>query len=470
MSSVIPPNFVDLNSALSRRNVEINIMGTVTDFLAPSRSRGTDWMCSFSIKDPSYGGLCDEGLKIRFFRPTENDLPSIKGTGDVILLRGIKIKEWSGMTIGLSTRTTSWTIFPAASIPATPPPTASHLSNVKGPREPAPTFPEMQYAISLCNSCDRSTFTQPAPTPPSSSSAPSPNGALCGTMPKREKFSLIKDLQIQTYYDLVGQVVKLYPSNGCVELYITDYTENRLLFNHEWGQDDINTSGREGDEFNYAPGKSADRRWNGPPGYRTLTVTLFPPHSYFGQQNLTENTFVHLRNVHIKWSKDSKMEGVLHSDRRYPDRVDITVLQNNADDDRVKDVLRRKRDLAKKFSAQRDEFVAQAQGQKRKGRSDDKPISKTQARKRKKLEKEQGVKFRTEDTKDGDGKENQASNAKILLKDQLDDIAPTLKAQKQDLNSNSTFYFACLLPSKLMSCIYLIFYIRFCYIRPQTEE
>ena len=439
MSSAIPPNFVDLNSALSRQNAEVSIMGTVTDFLAPGRSRGTDWMCSFSITDSSYGGIWNEGLKIRFFRPMENELPTIRGTGDVVLLRGIKIKEWSGMTIGLSTRTTSWTVFPAASIPAMAPQTAPQLSNVKGPRAPAPTFSEMQYAISLCNSCDRSAFTGPASLPYSSSIAPSPNGALSGTMPRREKFSLIKDLQIDTYYDLVGQVVKVYPSNGCVELYITDYTENRLLFNHEWGQDDVDGSSREGDQYNYAPRKSTDRKWAGPPGYRTLTVTLFPPHSYFGQQNLTENAFGHLRNVHIKWSKDSKMEGVLHTDRRYPDRVDISLLQNNADDDRVKDVLRRKRDLAKKFSVQSGEFVANARGQKRK-EMEDKPLSKTAARKKRNLKKEKLAKTKTQDMENGGDKENQASNVNFPLKDQLDDNAPPLKTQKQGLNSNGTFY------------------------------
>lgn len=440
MSSAIPPNFVHLNSALSRQNAEVNIMGTVTDFLAPGRSRGTDWMCSFSVTDSSYGGICNEGLKIRFFRPMENELPTIRGIGDVVLLRGIKIKEWSGMTIGLSTRTTSWTVFPASSIPATAPQTALQLNNVKGPRAPAPTFSEMQYAINLCNSCDRSAFTGPASTPYSSSIVPSPNGALSGTMPRREKFSLIKDLQIDTYYDLVGQVVKVYPSNGCVELYITDYTENRLLFNHEWGQDDVDGSGREGDQYNYAPRKSTNRKWPGPPGYRTLTVTLFPPHSYFGQQNLTENAFVHLRNVHIKWSKDSKMEGVLHSDRRYPDRVDISLLQNNADDDRVKDVLRRKRHLAKKFSAQSEEFVANARGQKRKEMEEEKPLSKTAARKKRNLKKEKLANTKAQDIENGDDMENQASNANFSLKDQLDDNAPPIKAQKQGLNSNGKFY------------------------------
>ena len=466
MSAALPPKFVDLNNALSRKFAELNIMGVVTDFLAPVRSRGTDWMCSFSITDSSYGGIYDDGLKVRFFRAVQSEMPAIRGTGDVVILRGIRIKDWSGMTIGLSTRTTSWTVFPAVSIPATAPSLDLQLKNFKEPRAPAPSVSEMQYAVSLCNSRDRSTFTEPVCMPNSSPVTLSQNGIPSASLPRRDKYSLIKDLNIETYYDLVGQVVKVYPSNGWVELYISDYTENRLLFNHEWGQDDIDGSGREGDDYNYVPRKSTDKKWPGPPGYRTLTVTLFPPHSYFGQQNLKENDFVHLRNVHIKWSKDSKMEGVLHSDRRFPDRIDITLLQNNADDDRVKDVLRRKRDLAKRFSAQRDMFVAEARGQKRKGMEEVKTLSKTAARKKKKLEKERLANTKAQITKISDDKENRLSHAVMSMKDERDDNAQLFETQKQDLNKNGTLCDAFLASSKLSCDQHYLFYVHLQYIRP----
>ena len=433
-----PPGFVDLNTALKRPKLEFNIMGVVTDFMVPGRSRGTDWMSSFSITDSSYSILHDGGFKVRFFRPMESELPAIKGLGDVVVLRGIKIHEWSGMTIGLSTRTTSWIIFPVASIPATVPVSGLQLKNVKEPRAPNPSNAEMRYAVSLCNSQDRNAFTEPFILPAANPIASSQNTTSSASISKRDKFSLIKDIKVETYYDLVGQVVKVYPHNNRVELYMTDYTSNSLLFNYEWGQDDVDGSGREGDVYNYAPRQCTTRKWPGPPGYRTLTVTLFPPHSYFAQQTLKETSFVYLRNVHVKWSKDSKIEGVLHSDRRYPDRIDIAVLDPNERDDRVKDVLRRKRDLAKQFPTQRDEFIAQARAHKRKEIDEDKPLSKTAAKKKRKLERERLENKKTGETGDLDDKENSASGTGLASEARAEKASPFVDSNKDGLNKNGT--------------------------------
>ena len=384
MSSAIPRGFLEINSALSRLNAEVNVMGVVTDFLPPCTSRGTDMMFSFSIADTSYGGVYDDGLKVRFFRPLASEMPAIRGTGDVVLLRGVKIKEWSGMTIGLSTRGTSWVVFPAASIPEIAPSSVVQLKNVKEARGLAPTPSEMHYAITLCNSRDRSTFTSSS-SPPTGSAVTPLHPDAPPTQQRRDKFSLVKAVYVDTFYNLVGQVVKLYPCDGRVELYITDYTENRMLWNYPEPDSD-DGSGREGDEYNYTAGHKAKKKWNGPYGQMTLTVTLWGNNAYFVQQHIKENDIVHLRNVHIKFSKDSKVEGALHSDRRYPDRIDVTILKNHEDDDQAKDVLRRKRDYWKSFNNKAEDRACQAKALKRKGIGDDKPLSKTQARKKRKQE------------------------------------------------------------------------------------
>lgn len=437
MSSTIPRGFLEINSALSRLNAEVNLMGVVTDFLAPCISRGTDSMSSFSIADSSYGGVYDDGLKVRFFRPLASEMPAIRGTGDVVLLRGIKVKEWKGMTIGLSTRGTSWVVFPAESIPTKAPLSAVQLKNVKQARGLAPTLCEMQYAISLCNSRDRSTFTAPSFPPTGSAVAPLPLDPP-STVQWRDKFSLVKDVNVDTFYDLVGQVVRLYPTSGRVELYFTDYTGNCLLWNY-LEPDDGDGSGREGDEYNYSAGNSAKRKWNGPYGKMTLTVTLWGNNACFGQQHIKENDFVHLRNVHIKWSKDAKVEGSLHADRRYPDRIDVTILANNEDDNRVKDVLRRKRDYQKKLNNKAGDSARQTKAFKRKGMEDDKPLSKTQARKKQKRKQESKHLARSKDHgEEGQSeKENDAGEdrgCRFREKQTLDHRSPP---QKQELNNNS---------------------------------
>lgn len=349
-------------------------MGVVTDFLPPARSRGKDWTCNFRLADDT---TYDDGVKVQFFRPMETDLPQVQCNGDVLILHMIKITSWKSMITGLSTRSTLWTIIPAASIPQTPPPGQIYLQCMKANGSSPPTQEQMRYAIELCSSRDRSTYgTSPVAFKQSSTDptqTPSGSAPTSSSIVRRDKFALIKDVQVEKYYDLVVQVVKIYPSNGVVELYVTDYTTNHSLFNYAWGHDD--------DEYSEKP------KWRGPLGKQTLTVSLFPPHSYHAQNSVGEDDYVFLRNTRIKTSKDGgKMEGSLHTDKYYPDRVDITVLKDHTDD-RMKDLLRRKREYTTKWSRQIDGYAEITQGQKRKAKEEPKLSKK--ARKRRKQQSEQ---------------------------------------------------------------------------------
>ena len=413
MEPAVPSGFTDLYKASNRHNVDLNLMGVVTDFLPPSRSRGTDWMCTFSIADSTLGGY-DDGLKVRFFRPTETELPRIQGTGDAVVLRNVKVKQWSGMTIAVSSWGSSWIVFPASTIPTKAPSNHVLLKHLKDTRAPAASISESLYATALCNSQDRSRFTAPiesnALSIPTSPSLEKRSSSMVPV--QREKFSLIENVEIDRFYDVVGQVVKLYPNNGRTELYITDYTSNNLLYAYEWGRDGEGSS-RDGDLYGYTP--RASNKWRGPYGKMTLTVTLWPPHSHFAHNDVKEDDFVYLRNVRVKYSSDSKVEGGLHTDRKYPDRIDITVLKDHQDD-RVKDVLRRKREYGKRFEAQRQAFEKEARGEKRKQSDDGEELSKLQAkRKRRKEQKQQGQVQKT-----AEGKENvDESSESVIPKDGL---------------------------------------------------
>lgn len=433
MSSTIPQGYLEINSALSRPYTEVNLMGVVIDVLAPKPTRGTDWTNSFSIADLSYSGVDGYGLKVRYFRPLASELPAIRGKGDVVILRGIKISEYQGMTTALSTRGTSWVVFPAESIPAKTPLSAVHLKNVKEARCLAPTLSEMQYAISLCNSRDRSEFTPPS-SPPTGSVLPPSLDAL-STVQVRDKFSLVKDVSVGTFYNLVGQVVRLYPSNGRVELYVTDYTSHCLVWNYPEPDDGVG-SGREGDEYNYTGGSSANKKWKGPYGKMTLTVTLWENNAYFCQQHIKENDFVHLRNVRVKYSRDAKVEGALHSDRRYPDRIDVTILKNDDGDDRVKDVLRRKRDYWKRFNNKAEDIAHQTKALKRKGMGDDKPLSKNQARKKRKQESKQLGRSKEQGEEDQSDKENDVMDDRDRHSRKKQTLDHRLPPQSQELNNN----------------------------------
>lgn len=166
--------------------------------------------------------------------------------------------------------------------------------------------------------------------------------------------TLIKDIKEFVFSDLVGQVVKIFPTGGeKLEFYITDYTANNHLFNYEHSGEDSVYMGRDGDEFGYALSRGFDRSWPGPYGKMTLLVILWSPHSFYAQNHVKEGDNIFLRNVKIKFNREggTRLEGWLHTNKYNPDRVDISVIKNE-EDERVRALLERKRAYWKKFNQQ----------------------------------------------------------------------------------------------------------------------
>lgn len=425
MALVVPGGFLDLYTASKRNNEIVNIIGVVVDVMPPTMSRGRDWVCTFSISDSAMDQYDDQGLKVRFFKPMESELPKIQGTGDVAILRGVKVNQWSGMTAAISNFTTTWTIFPESSIPEKSS-SRPQLKLIKESRGQEPSSAEMEYAILLSNSKDRSSYVKV--------SVPSQISDISGTqgtssdqikpITRREKFSLVKDVQLDNFYDLVGQVVKIYPSLDYVELYITDYTSNPKLYSH---QPNCPAEGdRDGDTFGYIDRNHTSKKWPGPFGNLTLTITLWPPHSSFARTDIKENDFVFLRNVRIKNSKESRFEGSLHTDRRYADRIDVSIIKDHRDDDRIKNVLRRKMEYMKNSKAQSEGVVDQSRPPKRK-QEEEKPLSKGQ-KKRRRQQIENASKSNPHKTENANQNENRNPEAQPL---------PT--SNKSDINKYSTF-------------------------------
>ncbi|KAI4210651.1 MAG: hypothetical protein LQ351_006530 [Letrouitia transgressa] len=445
MSSSTPQGYVALTSISNYLNKFVNLMGLVTDVMPPTKTRGIDWMATFRLVDKT---IYDEGVKIRFFRG-EDQLPQIQGTGDVVVLQNIKISSFSGMTIGLSSKTTNWMVFHAMGIPESVPSHSLQLGHIKGAGTQSPTQQEMIYAIELYKLRDKASYTslytnhqpqihnQSSPMQTDSSRPPTLPAAQAVAAPvgfaRRDKFTLIKDAQIDTFYDLVGQVVKIYPNNGIVELYITDYTSNSLLYNYIWAHAEEGIS-REGDPYGYIPTTSSNSSWPGPFGKMTLTVTLWHPHSHFAQENVKENQFVFLRNTRVRWSRDAKMEGSLHTDKRDADRIDVTIIKDHSDE-RVKNVLRRKLEYTKRFKEQTAKFIDQARGEKRK--QEGAPSSKSEKRRRKKQEQQQQQQQQKKQMMRPKEMNDENQNPQKDVKQQTPNSKPpSARPEKHDLNKN----------------------------------
>ena len=166
-----------------------------------------------------------------------------------------------------------------------------------------------------------------------------------------QKFSLIKDIGPQRFSDLAVEVVKtFYHDGGQCEVYVTDYTENNLLYLYSQpAEGEDSDDGQDGDTMNCLGAQH--RKGAGPYGQYTLQVMLWEPHGSFARHNIHQGHYVFLRNVHIKYDRSAThIEGALHSDRKYPGRIDINKLSPN--DRRAKELESRKQAYLTRIEAQ----------------------------------------------------------------------------------------------------------------------
>lgn len=362
----LPDGFTDLFTVSTCQNEDslFNVMGVMLDFQSPKKCRGTDFMCSWRLVDStttlppidSYiqpGGRSGIGQFVRFFK-AEHDFPPFEGEGDIVLLRKIKFKTVQKQPTLLASRDTTAVIIPALSIPDRPGLDGSQPRFNIYHKSPPPTAGEILYAIRLRQLRDiYARIILPVSIPDRATNP------LYNAHPRREKFSLIKDIHPGKYYDLVGQVVKIYPkpSGDGVELHLTDYTSHKDLFHHEPSRDARNRKSRE-----------FKNEWPGPYGRLTLTIFLFRPHDAYVQAKVKPENYIFLRNVHIKESDAKTIEGVLHTDKLHPEQVDAKLTDKS--DQRVVEVMERKRAYKQKLKEREKESFNEFHGQKRKLLSD----------------------------------------------------------------------------------------------------
>lgn len=363
MVSAPPNGYLDVPTAWKARDKIANIIGVVVDFLPPTRTRGTDWVLTFTIIDSKWKEDLDvrgEGLKCRYFKPVFEKLPKVESKGDVVVLRHVKLAEWNGLPLAMSTHTSSWQIFSEKDIPNAP-------GNMISPKAlagtPTPSQDLVNYTIELCNDQDRTCLkaSNPAqidtsnPEPVDEGKPMSHASSVPGLQraQARDKFRLIEDLTIPNpgeplvFANLLGEVRKIYSDDFRVELSVSDYTSNKDLFNYSY---DRSEAGRDGDEYAFiAP--NAQPPWPGPWGRMTMVVTMWDCNAEFVRHSVKVGQYVFLRNVHIKQdNQGSRLEAALRADRRQPDQLGISIIKVTSVDDneQLKDLLKRRREYEAK--------------------------------------------------------------------------------------------------------------------------
>lgn len=292
-------------------------------------------MVTFSVCDPSIPELSD-AVKVRIFAPTVEGIPAFTRGKDVILLRGVKLFVFNNEKMLISNRQSGFYFILGQDVQAPTP----QLAKVPASERRRMFQSEAKYMAHLyqwwkkVQSGPRSTLEIVQAT----------QGKPADNRPKN-KYSLMRHLEPNKYYEVCGQVVKTWDVNQRFSMHITDYTENPLFYNHEWGK--------------YKGIYTRDPVWPGPFGKYTIQVTLWKTNAAAAMdQRLGAGQYVVLRNLRTKFDVGygECLEGHLDSDKRYPDQVDFRIVTD--EDMRVKEIMQRKKEYEKRFNAEKIKFEA----------------------------------------------------------------------------------------------------------------
>jgi len=200
----------------------------------------------------------------------------------------------------------------------------------------------------------------------------------------KDKFTLLKDAKPKKFYNIIGEVRKVYDSCGPLTMYLSDYTPNNLFYNHPWGGH-VNEEGREGDEYGYIkPSKKATEDWSGPYGKLSLQLTLYDEHAEYVREYVKVEDWVLLKNVQIKYGKSGGyLEGFLRGDGG---KIGVEIMKQarepEENDVRWVEALKRKLQWKNKFEQQRDDIQHEPAGLGDKRKHDGEQPSKNNSKKR----------------------------------------------------------------------------------------
>jgi hypothetical protein len=291
----------------------VSLIGVLIRYKEPHRSRGDDWLLDFTIQDEFASTNAPVGgrssIKCRIFRREKSRLPSNRSIGDLVLVRDIPISRYYNTIEGVSStrHETSVLFFSPADIPV---PELSVGYSLGG-----------QQKLSFCSTwgakepsaAEQLAIINLKASSVSFTNAIKQHATKTWNAPQRnDKRALIQDVVIGNYHNLVAEVVKSYsPGYGSLDLYVTDYTVNKDLYLYD------------DPAFAREDGFGNSSQWKGPPGQITMQVRLWDPHASYAQEHIREGDIISLTDVHIKISQANKLEGALHQDQRYYEKVKV---------------------------------------------------------------------------------------------------------------------------------------------------
>ena len=85
----------------------VNVYGVVKFFKSPFKTKGSDFVCTLSLVDPSLDSL-DQSFKLVLFSKSKETLPLVKSVGDIVRFHQIAVGEFKGELQGKFLPQSSW--------------------------------------------------------------------------------------------------------------------------------------------------------------------------------------------------------------------------------------------------------------------------------------------------------------------------------------------------------------------------
>lgn len=168
----------------------------------------------------------------------------------------------------------------------------------------------------------------------------------------KDKYSQLKDLKADQWYDLLGEVIQIYEGDGRATMYLSDYTKHPLFFDQKWIGTEPESYDRDGDEFGYTAAfiRQRDQKWPGPYGKLSIQLTLYDEHVSSARE-VKIGQWVNARNVQVKMGRDGQnLEGFLRGTKGGINALSKFESPGEVDP-RYKDALYRRKAYEENFKA-----------------------------------------------------------------------------------------------------------------------
>ncbi|KAI0166968.1 hypothetical protein GGR52DRAFT_584823 [Hypoxylon sp. FL1284] len=356
----LPAGYLPIRDILEHSvpvNKFVSIIGLVKDH----------WKSSLTLFDRSIENEYT-GVNVNIFRP-KAEMPE-PDAGDVVIAHSIKVQNYRGEVSLITHSSTTLHVYSANKIPRPPKSAKDALGAPLQPKRWIPGDKEHEYVAWLYHSINKDDVPDAAAF----------NIKVDQSRNARQKYQLLKDVQDLQFYDIIGRVVREpYSQIDIATLWISDYTENDQFF--EFSSDPTEAPMPQG----------GTGSWPGPFGKRSIQVTCFGLHAQFALEKVKPGDWVQLRNVQVKYGRNSSnLEGYLREDQSSYGRgiqVDILPVLEDPDniDDRVKAAIRRRAEYEKSFKRARKSAAANQGGKRKADNQDD---AKTRRKQRRAAERE----------------------------------------------------------------------------------